>query len=305
VRRVFLAADSRLRSGWRFVLAILLFVLANIMAALIAVTFAREHSQLFELIYRTLTMVLLIAGYWWMSVRLDRVRHGAMAYQGLDTKVAWLRQCIVGFLYGAALVSIAVGIMAFAADVSFATQLSTRNLAIGVGGFVVFAIAAMLEEVAFRGYPFHRLIEGAGPVGAILIANILFGALHMGNPDFSGFAMFNTFLVGVPFALAYLFTRALWLPWGFHWGWNFTLGVLYGLKVSGADFSGPVKGTVAGPQWLTGGAYGIEGGASGTIVILIGLGGMFWVARHPALVGSPPKAVETGNKTPPAGIQAQ
>jgi len=301
MKRAFLAPDGRLRAGWRFVLAIVIFILANIAAAVLA-SFTEPHSFAFELIYRTLTTALMIAGYWWMTIRLDRVHERPTTYMGLGTRVPWVRQTIVGFLYGAVLVSLAVAIMAFGGDVSFTVELSARTLLMAAAQFLVFAVAAMLEEVAFRGYPFHRLIEGAGPLGAILIANFLFGALHMGNPDFSRFAMFNTFLVGVPFAIAYLYTRALWLPWGFHWGWNFTLGVVYGLKVSGGDFSGPVKAVVSGPEWLTGGGYGIEGGASGTIVIVVSLLGIFWVARHPALVGPPPLR-ETGNEPAAAGIQ--
>lgn len=302
MKRVFLAPDGRLRSGWRFLLALLVFIAANILAVLVA-SLAKPDSYVFEFIYRGLTTALLIAGYWWMSTRLDRARVEPLAYQGLSTDVAWRRQSVVGFAYGALLVSLAVAIMAVAGDVSFSLQFSARTLGMAAAQLLIFALAAMLEEVAFRGYPFHRLVEGTGPVGAILIANILFGALHMGNPNFTGFAMFNTFFVGVPFAIAYLLTRALWLPWGFHWGWNFTLGVLYGLPVSGVDFSGPIKGSASGPDWLTGGQYGIEAGASGTAVILVGLAGIFWVARHPALAGPPPKPVESGNENPAAGIQ--
>lgn len=301
MKQAFLAPDGRLRSGWRFVLAILVFILANIAGATLASAVAQPRSQTFEIFFRSLSLLLLVAGYWWMSVRLDRVP-APTAYLGLSADVSRARQTIVGFIYGAALVSVAVAIMATMGSVSLVSRLSPEMLLYAVVQFAIFAAAAMLEEVAFRGYPFHRLIEGLGPVGAILVANVLFGLLHIGNPEFGPFAMLNTFLVGIPFAIAYLLTRALWLPWGFHWGWNFTLGVLYGLPVSGLDFSGPVRGYVSGPEWLTGGKYGIEAGAAGTIVIIVGLAGIFWVARQPALVGRRPP--ESGNLPPAAGIQA-
>ena len=40
-------------------------------------------------------------------------------------------------------------------------------------------------------------------------------------------------LIGVVLSVAYLRTRALWLPWGIHFAWNATLGLVFGLPVSG------------------------------------------------------------------------
>jgi hypothetical protein len=101
------------------------------------------------------------------------------------------------------------------------------------------------------------------------------------------FAAFNTAAVGALLAAAYLLTRSLWLAWGIHWGWNFVLAVAFGLSVSGFDTDGPVDGVATGPEWLTGGAYGIEGGASGSIAIVVGFGVLLWLVRQPALVGAP------------------
>jgi hypothetical protein len=90
----------------------------------------------------------------------------------------------------------------------------------------------------------------------------------------------STVLVGVLLALAYLRTRALWLPWGIHWGWNATLGLVFGLPVSGLDFSVLVDATVQGPEWLTGGAYGLEASALGTAVILLGFWPVWRISRR-------------------------
>jgi hypothetical protein len=71
-------------------------------------------------------------------------------------------------------------------------------------------------------------------------------------------------------AVAYLRTRTLWFPFGIHFGWNFALGFVFGLPVSGmSDFSVLVHGSIRGPQWLTGGAYGLEN--SGAAAFLLGL----------------------------------
>ena len=63
---------------------------------------------------------------------------------------------------------------------------------------------------------------------------------------------------------------ALWMAFGLHFGWNFVLGVLFLWPVSGLRiFETFAHGTAHGPQWLTGGSYGIEASATGTVVIVV------------------------------------
>ena len=72
--------------------------------------------------------------------------------------------------------------------------------------------------------------------------------------------------------MAYLRTRALWLPWGFHFAWNATLGLVFGLPVSGLRlFNVVVHTTATGRAWLTGGAYGMEASLPGALVVLVAL----------------------------------
>ena len=115
----------------------------------------------------------------------------------------------------------------------------------------------------FRGYPFQHLEQGIGAIGAIAVFSVLFGAVHLANPGASLWGLVNTILIGVLLAISYLRTRALWLPWGIHFGWNFALGVLFGLPVSGLRlFNVVVRTTVSGPNWVTGGSYGVEASAT-------------------------------------------
>jgi hypothetical protein len=87
-----------------------------------------------------------------------------------------------------------------------------------------------------------------------------------------GFTFINTTLAGVWLAVAYLRTRSLWFPLGIHWSWNWTMGAVLGLPVSGINQITPqplMRAVDQGPAWLTGGSYGIEGGAACTLVLLI------------------------------------
>jgi hypothetical protein len=76
--------------------------------------------------------------------------------------------------------------------------------------------------------------------------------------------------VGIPLAVAYLRTRALWMPVGIHLAWNFVEGYALGLPVSGLGLPARVfTSVVSGPRWVTGGAYGPEGGVVATGVIVV------------------------------------
>ena len=81
----------------------------------------------------------------------------------------------------------------------------------------------------------------------------------------------NTALAGVWFAVDYWRTRSMWLPLGLHWAWNWTMGSLLGLPVSGITSltAAPLlRATDRGPVWLTGGAYGLEGGLACTAALI-------------------------------------
>jgi hypothetical protein len=104
-----------------------------------------------------------------------------------------------------------------------------------------------------------------------------------------------TVLAGVLLSIAYLRTRALWLPWGLHFAWNATMGALFGLPVSGLRMFSPVISTTAhGPLWLTGDGYGPEGGLITAIVLLVSLGVLSWVTRDFAYEYAQPVIVAGG-----------
>jgi hypothetical protein len=136
--------------------------------------------------------------------------------------------------------------------------------------FLLFAVAAINEEATFRGYPFQRLVESITPASAIALTSALFGLMHLKNPHHTAISTVNTMLVGVPLAIAYLRTRSLWMPIGIHFIWNFLMGFVMGLPVSGITFPARVlQAEVHGAVWLTGGDYGPEGGLMATLIILL------------------------------------
>jgi membrane protease YdiL (CAAX protease family) len=132
-------------------------------------------------------------------------------------------------------------------------------------------LGATTEEVLFRGYPFQRIIEGTNGTVAIAVSSLVFGLVHTSNPHATRLSTLNTVLAGVLLGLAYLRTRALWLPMGFHFGWNWTLAVL-GHPVSGLEVAELPWRVAAAAEtvWLHGGSYGPEGGVVATIFLVLG-----------------------------------
>jgi membrane protease YdiL (CAAX protease family) len=274
---LFLLDDGRLRSGWRFVVCVFLVIAANFIAGNISVLIAGSHYRLQEVIYRPLLMVLELAAFFFITKLFDQPESSPWAYIGLPAR-GWLRESLVGMLLGFGMVTAAVAIIGSFLDLRIKIDLNIRSSLLGLVVIGVMLTAAMAEELTFRGYPFQRLVEGFGATGSIVVLSCLFGTVHMQNPHVSDnrwvqiFAFSNTLLIGVVLALGYLKTKALWFPWGLHFGWNAALGLIYGLPVSGMDqFAVIVKSKAAGPEWLLGGSYGLEGGMLGTLVILLGL----------------------------------
>lgn len=145
------------------------------------------------------------------------------------------------------------------------------------GGFpwlelvLVFVPAALHEELVFRGYAYQKL-RTWNRAGAVVLSACVFAALHGGNAGVTPLAMANLLLAGVLLALAYERTRHLWLPIGIHLGWNLVSGPILGYGVSGY-VAGATVFTVraAGPELVTGGAFGIEGSLWIAVVEVLGI----------------------------------
>lgn len=159
--------------------------------------------------------------------------------------------------------------MAIAGKLHVRLWTEPRAFELALLNLITIAVAALAEEVAFRGYPYRRLIEAIGPVKATIVMAVFFGLLHMLNPDATWISVSITMLAGVLLSIAWLRTHGLWLGWGLHFGWNASMGVLFGLPVSGISrFSSVVQVRAIGRDWLTGGDYGPEAALFTALVLV-------------------------------------
>jgi CAAX protease family protein len=134
---------------------------------------------------------------------------------------------------------------------------------------VVLAPAALAEEVLFRGVPIVALARAFGRGTAIVLVAVAFALVHLSNPNVTGLAIGNIALAGIFLGLAFYAPGGIWTAWGAHLGWNGMLAAL-DAPVSGVPFRVPfIDYDPGSPAWLTGGAFGPEGGLASTLALTI------------------------------------
>jgi hypothetical protein len=132
-------------------------------------------------------------------------------------------------------------------------------------------VAALTEELAFRGYPIRRLANAVGPWAAMILLSVPFGLLHLKNPNATVFSTINVILAGVWLSFAFFSYGGMGYAWGLHFGWNAGLALLFDAPVSGYRFQVPaVEYSPGARAWVDGGAFGPEGGIVATIVLIAG-----------------------------------
>lgn len=175
-----------------------------------------------------------------------------------------LRELGAGLAVGAALFLAAVGILV--ASGSY-TLTGAGDWTVLAKSFTEMVFVALVEEILFRGVLFRLPERSLGTWWALALSAAVFALAHLPNAGITLLAVLNTALAGLLFAAAYLATRRLWLPIGMHFAWNFISDGVFSLPTSGSPARGLLQGRLSGPEWLTGGAYGLEGSAITFVVI--------------------------------------
>jgi membrane protease YdiL (CAAX protease family) len=102
----------------------------------------------------------------------------------------------------------------------------------------------------------------------VVLTSVMFGLLHLSNPDATAESVLVVVLAGVFLASVRIALRSLYAAWMAHFAWNWVMAVPLHASVSGIRFEAPgYFAATAGPQWVSGGAWGPEGG----IVAALGL----------------------------------
>ena len=223
-----------------------------------------------QLITAIIAMVAMVFIYKRVIVRM-----GERPYDDLSGPGA-LRETIAGIAIGFALFSIIVAAAAVIGVYSVTGTGDASLLLIALIGDGLFP--AISEELIFRGILFRWLEQLGGSWAALLISSAIFGFSHWWNPDATLVSSIGISLeAGLLLGGAYMLTRKLWVPMGFHAAWNVTQGEIYGIPVSGHPVHGLIRSRLDGPEILTGGGFGLE--ASLIAIVIATAFGIYLVVR--------------------------
>ncbi|MBK8640706.1 MAG: CPBP family intramembrane metalloprotease [Saprospiraceae bacterium] len=131
--------------------------------------------------------------------------------------------------------------------------------------------SAIFEETLMRGIIFRITEEKLGSYFGLIISAVIFGAMHLANPNSSMTAAIGLAIqAGLLLASAYIYARNLWFPIAIHFAWNFTQSAIFGANVSGNTISKTlVTSKIEGAEWFTGGQFGPEGSIQATAFCFI------------------------------------
>jgi len=269
---------GRLRAAWRILLfVIVLFVAVAVMitleSAIDAAALGAGYKPLVSewgfplgIVIATAVSLKWVDGLSWNFVRLDAGAARPMLLAG-SALLGALAIGIPSLLLIAAgelrTVASAPGSWTAAAGLTFANLLP----------------AAIGEELLLRGYIFAVLRESVGWRWTLITTSIAFGLLHVPNPGADAESVLLVMLAGFFLGSVLLATGSLYAAIAVHFAWNWVMAALLHTAVSGIPIIAPDYRVIdAGPDWLTGGAWGPEGGLAAAFSMFVIV--IYIYARH-------------------------
>jgi membrane protease YdiL (CAAX protease family) len=267
-----------MRAYLEFIAAVLYFFVARSFAFRFAASFAGDVWA--PLVGQAILALLLICGYAAFGSLFDR-QVNAISAQGLPLRPGWTGEAGMGLAVGWALVILCVVPMALIGGV--AIVISTHQTAWGwfLADGAFFALAALAEEVAFRGYGFQRFEQVVGPYGAAIGFALFYAIVQALVPGANNTSIAVSVIFSLLLSTAYLRTRALWLSWGINFGWKASRALVFGLAIAGVNsHSSVVEGNPMGPFWITGGGFGLDASWIAAVTLLIGFPVVYRITRN-------------------------
>jgi membrane protease YdiL (CAAX protease family) len=263
--------------GWSVAFVVLVLILTGLLAYGAALPMRGssasaaawlESSGAGPLLIQSVTMLLSTAVFTWLiGVRILRLTLTDLRYRVSHGAVGFG----VGAVAGAAAAGAGLVIAALAGGAEWSRDSGTAGDYAGTVAttLLVLAPAALAEEALFRGVPLLALAAAFGRGTAIVLIAVMFALVHLANPNVTALGIGNIALAGVFLGLAFFAPGGIWTAWGAHLGWNGMLAAL-DAPVSGVPFRIPFIDYEPGaPAWLTGGAFGPEGGLASTLALTI------------------------------------
>ena len=252
---------------WRVVgYFVLLAIINTITFEISSITPSSISSWVASILEGTFYLAATLALTWSFCSYLDRTSLGQLGLR----KRKWFAYLGAGWLLGALLVFLMFAVLWVAGWVTVKIPNSWQGPDF-VASMYSWLVIAFVEELAFRGYIMQGLSRAWGMPVAVAVSSLLFGGVHALNPNASILGVLTICLAGVFYAIAYLLTKSLWLPIGLHMGWNLMEVHILGMPGSGHTEPSILHTIAFGPELVTGGAFGPEGGILSLVAEVLGI----------------------------------
>jgi len=193
----------------------------------------------------------VILSYIYFYRKYEKREIGEFSGKGL------LRNTVLGVLIGTFLQGLTILVIYFWGDFRI---ISVNPFSSIITPLAVAFSVAIFEETLLRGIIFRIVEEKLGSYISLLISAIIFGTVHLLNPDSSVISTICIGIVGFMLGATYIYSRSLWLPIAIHFSWNFVQSGIFGAITSGNEQTSSLFNTnISGTELITGGAFGPEG----------------------------------------------
>lgn len=277
-REIFFGRDAKLRAVWRGVLFILASLAGLLLAGILAAS-VQSAAAMFGLrvvVHPVVYPLGFLAAHAFMLRKVDRRE---WSYAWLDREAARPPKLVLGLASGMLAIALPVALLLGAEQLRVVSTSDGSWWTAALLSTFVLLPSAFAEELFARGYIFALLREALGWKLALAATSVGFGVLHLANPGANWQSLSVVVLAGVFLGAMVLVTGSLYAATLAHFAWNWFIAAVLHMPVSGIPVSASpdYRMVETGPDWLTGGSWGPEGGLAAGAGLSLGLVYLLWI----------------------------
>jgi CAAX protease family protein len=220
-------------------------------------------------LFQWISLASVVIATWIMLQRVEKLPWSTV---GLDRKAAAPPLILRGAAFGAFTIGVASLLLLATHMMRVDRTLPGSWWSEAGHSTIVLLPAAFFEELFIRGYVFSVLRRASGWRLALIVTSVIFGLLHAWNPGADAESILAVTVAGFFLGAILLATRSLYAVGAAHFAWNWIMSGAMHIAVSGISSADPGYRVVeTGPDWLTGGGWGPEGGLAAVAVMFIAI----------------------------------
>lgn len=286
LKSIFINSEKQIRSGWKIILAIVLFFailfgFSIILNIAITIVYSILDIQKINKIEAGLSIVpiqtaaivlqeivpIIVCVLLWKT--LDKKSLDELGITKF--KNDW-KKFVEGLIIGAAALTTVSIILVLTGSSIINGELLKPNFSSSIiVSLIIYISVGFSEEILCRGYFLSVLKQCKRKWIPYVGSSVIFALLHSLNAGISLIAYINLFLFGLFLAYVVYKTKNLWLGIGVHITWNFFEGSVFGFLVSGGGSLNQSIYYLESSKYeiINGGAFGPEGGLAVTFVLVV------------------------------------